>query len=70
MRILFYSTSSNFYDGEAIETTTLPSFTEQWDFLADKHKEHEFLIATQLPAMFLTDVEGNEIARLEKDLKD
>ena len=62
MRILFYSTSSNFYDGEAISTITLPSFCEQWNFLAKKHSEHEFLLATQLPAMFLCDVIGNEIA--------
>ena len=66
MRILFYSTSSNIYDGEAITTTTLPSWTEQWDFLAGKHKEHEILIATQLPAMFLCDVKGNSIVESEK----
>ena len=66
MRILFYSTSSNVYDGEAITTTTLPSFTSQWDFLADEHSENDFLIATQLPAMFLCDVEGNNIAESEK----
>ncbi|MBR0495579.1 MAG: hypothetical protein IJJ71_05335 [Treponema sp.] len=61
MRILFYSTSSNLYDDEAIKTITLPSFTEQWDFLAENHGEHEFLIASQLPAMFLADVSGNNI---------
>lgn len=66
MRILFYSTSSNIYDGDAITTTTLPSWTEQWDFLAGKNCEHEILIATQLPAMFLCDVEGNSIVESEK----
>lgn len=62
MRILFYSTSSNIYDGEAVTTTTLPSWTEQWDFFA----EHEILIASQLPAMFLCDVEGNSIVESGK----
>ncbi|WP_294429551.1 ATP-grasp domain-containing protein [uncultured Treponema sp.] len=62
MRILFYSTSSNVYDGNAIKTTTLPSWKEQWESLAQMHAEHEFIIATQLPGMFLVDVEGNEIA--------
>lgn len=66
MRILFYSTSSNIYDGDAITTTTLPSWTEQWDFLAGKNCEHEILIATQLPAMFLCDIEGNSIVESEK----
>ena len=67
MRILFYSTSSNVYDGEAVTTTTLPSFTEQWDFLANEHKEHDFLIATQLPGTFLCDTEGNSISKSDKD---
>ena len=63
MRILFYSTSSNLYDGKAIKTTTLPSWAEQWDFLAETHKEHQFIIATQLPGMFLLYLDGNEIAK-------
>ena len=66
MRILFYSTSSNIYDGEAVTTTTLPFWTEQWDFFAESHPEHEILIATQLPAMFLCDVEGNSIVESGK----
>ena len=63
MRILFYSTNSNQYDGKAIKTTTLPSWAEQWDSLARSHTEHEFIIATQLPGMFLLDVNGNEITK-------
>ena len=63
MRILFYSTNSNQYDGKAIKTTTLPSWAEQWDSLARSHTEHEFIIATQLPGMFLLDVNGNGIAK-------
>ena len=66
MRILFYSTSSNIYDGGAITTTTLPSWTEQWDFFAESHPEHEILIASQLPAMFLCDVDGNSIVESGK----
>ena len=69
MRILFYSTSSNHYDGEAIKTTTFPSWSEQWDFLASKHPEHEFIIATQLPGMFLLDVEKNEIAKKSSKIR-
>ena len=69
MRILFYSTSSNFYDGEKIKTTTKPSWAEQWDFLAQHHPEHEFVIATQLPGMFLLDVAGNEIAEKSEKIE-
>ncbi|MBQ4377764.1 MAG: ATP-grasp domain-containing protein [Treponema sp.] len=66
MRILFYSTSSNIYNGESVTTTTLPSFTTQWDNLSEQHSEHEFLIATQLPALFLCDVHQNSIEQSEK----
>lgn len=62
MRILFYSTSSNVYDGNAIKTTTLPSWKDQWESLAELCGEHELIIATQLPGMFLVDADGNEIA--------
>ena len=63
MRILFYSTSSNRYDGSLIKTAAFPAWAEQWDALAHSHAEHEFIIATQLPGMFLLDVEGNGISR-------
>ena len=69
MRILFYSTNSNIYDGEKTKLKTLPSWTEQWENLAKKHPEHKFLIATQLPGMFLLDVENNEIAQKAKNVE-
>ena len=69
MRILFYSTSSNLYDGNAIKTTTLPSWKEQWEKLAESHSEHEFIIATQLPGMFLVDVSENEIAQMSSKIE-
>ena len=66
MRLLFYSTSSNVYDGKSVTTTTIPAFTEQWDSMAEKYKNHEFLIATQLPGMFLCDTNENEIIKSKK----
>ncbi|MBR1537158.1 MAG: ATP-grasp domain-containing protein [Treponema sp.] len=66
MKILFYSTSSSVYHGEAIKTISLPSFTEQWEKLCEKHSEHEFFVATQLPGMFLCDTNGNEIIKAKK----
>lgn len=69
MRILFYSTNSNRYDGEKTNLRTLPSFASQWENLAEKHPEHQFLIATQLPGTFLLDVKNNEIAQKAKNIE-
>ncbi|WP_407428248.1 ATP-grasp domain-containing protein [Treponema sp.] len=69
MRILFYSTSSNTYDGKAIKTNTLPSWKEQWESLAENHPEHQFIIATQLPGMFLLDLQENEIAQKSQKIE-
>lgn len=69
MRILFYSTSSSLYDGEHIFSKTLPSWAEQWDFLAEKHPEHEFIIASQLPGMFLLDLNGMKIEQKSEKIQ-
>ncbi|MBO6219189.1 MAG: hypothetical protein J6N81_06415 [Treponema sp.] len=69
MRILFFSTSSSLYDGEHIFSKTLPSWAEQWDSLARKLPEHEFVIASQLPGMFMLDLMGNEIAQKSEKIQ-
>lgn len=63
MRILFYSTNSNIFDGENTHLETRPFLNDDWEKLAEEHKEHTFIIATQLPGMFLLDVSKNEIAK-------
>lgn len=69
MRILFYSTTSNVYDGANIKTQTFPSWKDQWDLLASLQSENEIIIATQLPGMFTLDLEGNEIARKSPEIQ-
>ena len=61
MHIVFYSTSSNIYDGEKTVDTSLPSRASVLESFALSHPEHTFTVATQLPGMFLLDVEKNEI---------
>lgn len=63
MRILFYSTNSNHFDGKNTNLETRPFLSEQWENLAKKNPEHKFIIATQLPGMFLLDVKENQIAQ-------
>ncbi len=42
---------------------SFPSMASEWGNLAKSYPEHKFLLATQLPAMFLADVSGNEISK-------
>lgn len=61
MKILFYSTNSNHFDGNTFKINTLPSWKNQWEQLCNIYPEHEFIIITQLPGMFLLDLENNSV---------
>lgn len=61
MRILFYNSTSNHFDGTKINTKTYPSYKEQFDNLTRKYPQHEFFVVSQLPASFLVDMDGNDI---------
>ena len=69
MRILFYSTSSNHYDGSLISSRSLPHWKESWQALAESHPQDKFIIASQLPAMFLFDLESSEISEKAPDIE-
>ncbi|QTQ14691.1 ATP-grasp domain-containing protein [Treponema parvum] len=61
MNIVFYSSNSNRFDGSSVSFKTKPSCKSEWDDLAKKYPEHNFFIVTQMPGMFLLDIEKNEI---------
>ncbi len=42
---------------------SFPTMASVWENLAKSYPEHKFLLASQLPAMFLADVSGNEISQ-------
>ena len=69
MNILLYSTSTVIYDKNKNINTTLPLWSEQWQKAAEKYNEHNIIIATQLPGMFLTDVKQNEIFSKAKSIR-
>lgn len=61
MKILFYSTNSNFFNVDELECKTLPTYKQSWDSLAKTFPEHQFFVVSQLPADFLIDLDGNKI---------
>lgn len=69
MRILFYSTNSNYFDGQTFYYKNFPLNKTRLEELAKKFPEHEFMIATQLPGMFLLDLNENEISGKAQGIK-
>lgn len=63
MKIVFYSTNSNLYNCEDFETKTIPSCASRWDLLAEEYSKHEFYILTQLPGMFMLDLQKKSVLK-------
>ena len=68
MKIIIYSTNSNNFDGPTYHYTNLPSNAKNTErvlmdfFGADCFAKHHFTIVSELPGMFLLDLEGNELS--------
>ena len=53
MRIVFYSSNSNYYEPSSFINTTYPSFDKLWADFCSSNKEHQFFTVSQKPAMFM-----------------
>lgn len=68
MNIVIYSTNSNNFDGPSYHYTNLPSNAKNTErvladfFGANCFTKHHFTIVSELPGMFLLDLQGNELA--------
>ncbi|MBO7123973.1 MAG: ATP-grasp domain-containing protein [Treponema sp.] len=63
MRLVFYSSCSNHFDPNIVHIKTMPSWAEEWSAVAAAFPQHQFIIATMLPAMFLLDYDKDKIAK-------
>ncbi|MBQ0166273.1 MAG: ATP-grasp domain-containing protein [Treponema sp.] len=59
MKVVFYSSSTNAYDGSSFHYTAYPACCSQLEKLAAAHPEHEFVVVARLPAFFLVDLEND-----------
>ena len=62
MRIVFFSTNAKRFDGTAFRIRTMPTRAQVWDAFCAQHKDDTIIVATQLPASFVADVERNAVA--------
>ena len=53
MRVIFYSSNSNYYELTSFVNTTYPSFDKLWTDFCSSKKEHQFFTVSQQPAMFM-----------------
>ncbi|MCR5289962.1 MAG: ATP-grasp domain-containing protein [Treponema sp.] len=58
MNIAFYSTNSNYFNGNTVSLSVLPSYQTQWETLVSLYPDAHFFVITQLPGMFLLDITG------------
>lgn len=69
MKVVFYSSNSNYFDGSTFHYYNYPSNTKRLnDFLLSR-TDLEVIIITQLPGMFLLDIENNEISEKSDFIK-
>ena len=62
MKILFYSTNANVFNGEDWNYLTWPSVKSQFDLLCSKNPQNEYIVLTQMPGLFLIDSEGASVS--------
>lgn len=62
MNILFFSTNSNNFNGDAWVYTNFPTCRQQLDQFCQNHPDYNVTVATQLPGLFLVDTICNEIS--------
>lgn len=60
MKIVFYSTCSNFNDSSSVYLQQFPLCAENWE-KSNITEQNQVYIVTQKPAMFLCDIEKNEL---------
>ena len=63
MRLVFYSSCSNNFDPNIVHIRTMPSWAQEWGAVAKAFPQHQFIIATMLPAMFLLDYDKDKITK-------
>ncbi len=69
MNILFYSTSSGIFDSQTAVTKSFPFCAFEFEQLSQNYPEHSFIIATQLPGMFLVDTIDQSIFPKAKNIR-
>lgn len=69
MKILFYSSNSNYFDYNTFKIFSYPTCKMDFEKLQNDFPQHEFFVVAELPAMFLIDLENNGTVEKSKNVK-
>ena len=69
MKILFYSSNSNYFDYNTFKIYSYPTCKMDFEKLQNDFPQHEFFVVAELPAMFLIDLENNGTVEKSKNVK-
>ena len=69
MKILFYSSNSNYFDYNTFKIYSYPTCKMDFEKLQNDFPQHEFFVVAELPAMFLIDLENNGTVEKSKYVK-
>ena len=69
MKILFYSSNSNYFDYNTFKIFSYPTCKMDFEKLQNDFPQHEFFVVAELPAMFLIDIENNGTVEKSSNVK-
>lgn len=69
MKILFYSSNSNYFDYNTFKIFSYPNCKMDFEKLQNDFSLHEFFVVAELPAMFLIDIENNGTVEKSSNVK-
>ena len=69
MKILFYSSNSNYFDYNTFKIFSYPTCKMDFEKLQNDFPQHEFFVVSELPAMFLIDIENNGTVEKSSNVK-
>ena len=69
MKILFYSSNSNYFDYNTFKIFSYPTCKMDFEKLQNDFPQHEFFVVAELPSMFLIDLENNGTVEKASNVK-
>ncbi len=69
MRIVFYNTMSNVFESAYDHNTCYPTRGSEWDRLAQQYPQHEFILVSKLPGMYLLDMKDGNVVCKPKNVR-
>ncbi len=64
MKLVFYSSNTNFFDGNIFHYYNYPSNKDFWEKILEKHPDWKLIFVTEAPGMFLIDIQNMTLSNI------